>query len=91
MKRYLVNLALALAGRNPFRSELERVKEEYEKTAEKVRLLSDYHIKAQEAIEETRKQTRSYQVLIENLRERLKEKDELINQMNKGAETGEGK
>lgn len=71
MKQYLKNLLTALCGNNPFQMELERVREEYEKTADRVKQLEGLHEKVSGQIVD-------YQALIENLRQRLAEKDELL-------------
>ena len=71
MKQYLKNLLTALCGNNPFQMELIRVKEEYEKTAARVKQLEELH-------EKVSGQITSYQTLIDNLRQRLDEKNELL-------------
>jgi len=71
MKRYLKNLLTALFGNNPFQMELEKAKEDYEKTAARVKKLDELYTKVQG-------QMGSYQNLVEILRKRLTEKDELL-------------
>ena len=78
--KYIRNLITALAGSNPYQMELDRVREEYEKTAERVRELGDIYYKLREQLTETNKQVAGYQTLIENLRKRLSEKDTLMEQ-----------
>lgn len=80
MKHYIKNLITALAGCNPYQMELNQVREEYEKTADRVRELDDIYYKLHERLTETNKQVVGYQNLIENLRQRLSEKDALIEQ-----------
>lgn len=80
--RYLRNLILALRGRNPYQQELDGVREEYEHTVEDVRRLGEAHAELSRRYKETRRQVASCQVLIEHLRQRLGEKDELIVRMN---------
>lgn len=81
MKRYFKNLFIALCGNNPYQMELDRVREEYEKTAEKVAQLEDLYWTFKELKVDVDKQMASYQTLVENLRQRLKEKDEQIAQL----------
>ena len=81
MKRYIKNLLMALMGRNPFQRELKEVKEAYEETAKKVTGLSSLYKKVSEEMDAVEKQQKDYQTLVENYRERLKEKDELIVRM----------
>lgn len=71
MGAYFKNLATALLGRNPYQLELDRVREEYEKTAEQVRLLDVLYGKVQKKLSD-------YEQLIENLRKRIIEKDQLM-------------
>lgn len=81
MKRYFKNLFIALCGNNPYQMELDRVREEYEKTTEKVAQLEDMYWKFKEQKAEIDKQVTGYQTLVENLRQRLKEKDEQLSQL----------
>lgn len=81
MKRYFKNLFIALCGNNPYQMELDRVREEYEKTTEKVAQLEDMYWKFKEQKAEIDKQVTGYQTLVENLRQRLKEKDEQLAQL----------
>lgn len=74
MGAYFKNLATALFGRNPYQLELDRVREEYEKTAEQVRLLDEQYGKVQKKLSD-------YEQLIENLRKRIIEKDQLMDSM----------
>ena len=89
MKRYFNNLLLALLGRDPYQQELDKVKKEYELTAEKVKQLDDMRLqfdekmseleaKVSEAEKEVSKaegKIKDYQNLTENLRRRVTEKD----------------
>lgn len=74
MGAYFKNIAIALLGRNPYQLELDRVREEYEKTAEQVRLLDELYGKVQKNLSD-------YEQLIENLRKRIIEKDQLMASM----------
>ena len=78
MKRYFKNLFIALCGNNPYQMELDRVREEYEKTTEKVYHLEEMYWKFQEQKAEIDKQVAGYQTLVENLRQRLKDKEKLV-------------
>ncbi|MBQ9646108.1 MAG: hypothetical protein IJV24_07110 [Prevotella sp.] len=81
MKRYVKNLIAALMGRNPYREELDEVKERYEQAADNVRSLQDMYYSALEKWTEADRQAKSLQALTENLRERIREKDEMMEQM----------
>ena len=88
MKQYFKNVMLALCGNDPYRMELSRVSEEYEKTAERVRQLDAQYFgalekwgEAQKALEKDEKELRSCQKLVETLRGHIKEKDEQIAQI----------
>ena len=104
MKYYLKNLLTALCGRNPYRQELDELKEEMEKARENVSTLQDAYYKEMEKsvdaermqdeaaklleeyksmIEKNGKQLTSFQVLVENYRERLDEKNAMIEQIRK--------
>lgn len=89
MKQYLNNLFLALTGSSPFREELEEAKRQLEKATCSMSALQDQYCTAlekwddcQQELEQTRATLRSAeklndgsQALIENLRERIREKD----------------
>lgn len=81
MKHYIKNLIAALVGNDPYRMELEKIKEEYEKTAERVKMLDESYYKVRERLAEASRKSTGYQSLIENLRQRLSEKDALIERM----------
>lgn len=83
MKRYVKNLIMALLGRNPYREELDELKEKYEKTGENVRSLRDMYYDAVERWEQAWKEVKQLQVLTENLRERIREKDKMMDEMQK--------
>lgn len=104
MKYYLKNLLTALCGRNPYRQELDELKEEMEKARENVSTLQDAYYKEMEKsvdaermqdeavklleeyksmIEKNGKQLTSFQALVENYRERLDEKNAMIEQIRK--------
>ena len=83
MQRYLTNLFTALRGVNPFQRELDRVKEDYNRMAEQVAQLEGVFDSIKKMTAKTIGDVNSYQRLVENLRERLSEKDELIESMKK--------
>ena len=75
---YFKNLMMALMGRNPYPEELERITEQYEKTADKVRELNDLYDESVESLERLTAQVGDYETLVENLRERIAEKEVVI-------------
>ena len=91
MKRYVRNLIQALLGNNPYRKEFNELSEKYEKAADNVRCLKDLYFASLEAKieiesqikviqEATDKQNVTYQTLTENLRKRVFEYQEAIEQ-----------
>ena len=78
MKDYLRNLALALMGRNPYQAERDDLAEKLEKADENVRVLKHLYCNVLEKWESKQKQAASLQQLVENLRERIKDKDAAI-------------
>lgn len=58
--KYLKNLMIALTGNNPYQMELDRVREEYEKTAERVRQLEGSFYDAEEKKAETERLLKKY-------------------------------
>lgn len=81
MKKYLKNLLIALLGRNPYREELDGLKEKLEKAGENVEVMHGMYYSAVERWTEADKQVKSLQALVENLRERIREKDQMIEEM----------
>lgn len=88
MKQYFKRLWIALCGRNPYRENLERMREELAQAKIECEIVSEQKEQTiglvailSKKIEETDKQVASYQTLVENLRERIAEKDEMIAQM----------
>lgn len=92
--QYLRNLFSALLGRNPFQEEIDKVKKELESVEEYRRILKlMYHVllskwdaekeqskKMRRENEKQQQQIKDLQMLVENLRGRVKEKDEDIKQ-----------
>jgi len=89
MKQYLRNLCLALCGNNPYQVELTDVREKYEKAAERVESLQELYFKGVELYDavsrhvadleklvgDGKAQEKSLKQLVENLRDRVSEKD----------------
>lgn len=78
IQRYLSNLWLALCGTDPFREELVKLTADYEKTAENVKRLNEMYYQVVDKWDQAEKRLEDYQVLVENLHERIKEKDAAI-------------
>lgn len=83
IKRYLKNLFRALLGKNPYKMEWEELTEMLEKTSERVRSLNDLYFNSlgvqlemktrlDDLQSDIKKKEYTYQVLTENLRERIK-------------------
>lgn len=83
VKQYLKTLMLALLGRNPFREELDELHEHYQKVADRVSDLNDLYLKSLESFEEVEGKVGDYQKLTENLRQRIAEKDALMERIKK--------
>jgi chromosome segregation ATPase len=81
LSRYLQNLMAAICGSDPYRMELDRVREEYEKTAARVAGLDELCDEFRSRQAELAGQIGDYQVLVENFRGRISDKDEQIAQM----------
>lgn len=83
MKRYIKNVLIALRGRNPYREELDELNRQVESVQENVQSWQAMYYKAWDNIAATEakmkekdKQIVSLQSLVENLRKRIMEKDE---------------
>lgn len=83
MKRYLKNLLSALLGNNPYRAERDELRRQMEQASDNVRGLRELYYNMVERWEAERKQVASLQQLVENLRERIKDKDAVIGQLQK--------
>ena len=81
MRRYLINLLKALRGIDPFQHEFDRMKEDYNRVAEQVAQLEIVFDSVKKMTDKSIKDVESYQRLVENLRKRLSEKEELIESM----------
>lgn len=81
MKRYLKNLLAALLGNNPYEAERDELAAKLEKANDNYRGLNELYYNMVERWEAERKQATSLQQLVENLRERIKDKDAVIDQL----------
>lgn len=91
MKRYFKNLWLALMGRNSYQLELERVRGDFSQTEAKVRDLNELYYELRSKMQTSESQINDYQVLIENLRRRLADKDDVIKALQSAMHTEEEK
>lgn len=80
MKRYLKNLLSALLGNNPYLAERDDLAAKLEQAGENYHQLNNLYYNMVERWEAERKQVASLQQLVENLRERIKDKDAAIAQ-----------
>lgn len=83
MKNYLRNLLSALLGNNPYQTERDELRRQLEQASEKVEQLRNMYCAACEKWEQGDKQVASLQQLVENLRERIADKDAVIAQLQK--------
>ena len=81
MKRYIKNLIIAILGRDPYLEEFEEVCEKYDMAAANIASLRDMYYNALNRWSDECKNVRQLQNLVENLRSRIKEKDEIIKQI----------
>ena len=81
MRRYLKNLLSALLGKNPYQAERDDLAEKLEKTGENVRGLNELYYTVLEKWAANKRQLASLQQLVENLRERIADKDAVIDQL----------
>lgn len=83
MKRYLKNLLAALLGNNPYEAERDELAAKLEKADENVRGLNELYYTVLEKWSANKRQMASLQQLVENLRERIQDKDAAIGQLKK--------
>lgn len=81
MKRYLKNLLSALLGNNPYEAERDELRRQMKQASENVERLRDMYCAACEKWAQGDKQVASLQQLVENLRERIADKDAAIEQL----------
>ena len=87
-KKYFEKLILAQLGKDPFRCELDSLRNSYEKASEKIASLNDLYFEVVDKYDAIKKlvadkdaQVESLQGLVENLRQRIAEKDELMRRL----------
>jgi len=78
MKQYFRNLLQILQGKNPYQAERDDLEEKLRLAGENVRGLNNLYYKALEKWENERKKVASLLQLVENLRERISDKDAII-------------
>ena len=90
MRRYFLNLWLAMIGRNPYSEELKRVSDRYDKASVNFHALQNQYLRSLEMLDEQDKresdlgrQVLSLQRLVENLRQRVREYQERIGEYNR--------
>jgi chromosome segregation ATPase len=83
MKQYFKNFLSALLGNNPYQTERDELRHQMEQAAENVEQLRNMYCAACEKCEQGDKQVASLQQLVENLRERIADKDAVIAQLQK--------
>ena len=81
MKRYFKNLLSALLGNNPYQAERDELAEKLAKAGENIRGLNELYCNVLEKWEQSDKQVASLQQLVENLRDRIADKDAVIDQL----------
>ena len=81
IKNYLSNVLLAIRGINPFRKEMEGVKKQCEDALNRVKYLDSIYNNVCATIAGAERRIKDYQRLVENLRERINEKDTLMEQI----------
>ncbi len=80
MRRYFKNLLSALMGNNPYQAERDDLAARLEQAGEDVRGMNELYYTVLEKWAANKRQLASLQQLVENLRERIKDKDAAINQ-----------
>lgn len=80
MRRYFKNLLSALLGNNPYEAERDELRRQMEQAAENVRGMNELYYTVLEKWAANKRQLASLQQLVENLRERIKDKDDAIAQ-----------
>ena len=81
VKRYAKNLLLALLGNNPYQMEMAEAKVHLEKATEMWLTMKDMCFATMELERESQKQLMKMQLLVEILRDHLREKDEQVEQI----------
>ena len=81
MKQYFENLLSALLGNNPYRAERDDLAARLESEHENFRGLQELYNTVLERLAANKRQVASLQQLVENLRERIADKDAVIEQL----------
>lgn len=82
LRRYFVNLLTAISGKNPYRMELDCLRQINDKNTEDVCELKKMYCICVEKLDESVKQIKGLQTLVENLRVRIAEKENLVELVN---------
>lgn len=80
MRRYFKNLLSALLGNNPYQAECDELRRQMEQAAENVHGMNELYYTVLEKWAANKRQLASLQQLVENLRERIADKDAAIAQ-----------
>jgi len=80
MKRYFKNLLSALLGNNPYEAEREELADKLTHAIQDVKQLRNMYCAACEKWGKSETQVVSLQQLVENMRERIRDKEAAINQ-----------
>ena len=78
MKRYFVNLWLALLGGDPYRDELDEMRRRQERAEIQIRDLHELYYGALEKWTVARKESAGLERLVESLRGRIADKDDML-------------
>ena len=81
MKRYFKNLLSALLGNNPYQAERDELAARFESEHANYRGLQELYNTVLEKWSANKRQVASLQQLVENLRERIADKDAVIEQL----------
>ena len=81
MKQYFKNLLSALLGNNPYQAERDELAAKLAKAGENIHGLNELYYNVLEKWEQSDKQVASLQQLVENLRDRIADKDAVIEQL----------
>lgn len=76
--QYFANLLAAISGKNPYCQEMERMRQVNEKNAKDVVELNKLYYCCVQKMDDYTKQIKALQMLVENLREHIAKKEELI-------------
>lgn len=80
MKRYFKNILSALLNKDPYQTERDDMAAKLESAGENVRRLNDLYYRMVERLDTYKRRVASLQQLVENLRDRIVDKDAIIAQ-----------